>query len=154
LQITAANKDVSPNAIRIFVDGNEITPNLTSYLPANVPWTPGSGIFGVDDRNYNVLGTAPFRITTTGPHTIQIIGTGAAGTYTYLDTIQVTSLDAIFASGLPGIGDPGTSASAMEANYQAQLNLGANYALAFGLHVVAYEGGWALGGDSGGTPLE
>ncbi|MDR3637130.1 MAG: PA14 domain-containing protein [Isosphaeraceae bacterium] len=154
LQITAANKDGAPNALRVFVDNVEITPYLNSYTPTSIPWTPGSGTWGIDDRNYNTVGTAPFTITTPGFHTITIVGTGSAGSYTFLDAVQVTSADAIFAGGIPGIGDPGTAASTMSANYQAQLNLGADFALTYGLQVVAYEGGWALGGDGGGTPLQ
>lgn len=154
LQMTAASKDGAPNAVRVFVDGVEITPYLNDYRPTSTPWTPGSGTWGLDWRKYNVVGTAPFTISSPGLHTIKIIGTGAPGTYTYFDAMQVTSLDAIFAGGLPGIGDPGTDANTARANYQTQLNTGADFALAYGLQVVAYEGGWGLGGDSGGTPLQ
>src|SRR5262249_530279 len=85
-------------------------------------------------------------ITTAGNHTIQFVGTGTRGTYTYLDDVKVTSLDAIFAAGIPCTGTANT--------YQNQLNSQAKYAESYGLHVVAYEGGWSLGGDTGGTPLQ
>ncbi|WP_369673061.1 hypothetical protein, partial [Enterococcus lactis] len=45
-------------------------------------------------------------------------------------------------------------AATAAALYQKQFNTQADWALAYGLKVVAYEGGWGLGGDDGGSPLQ
>jgi hypothetical protein len=154
LNLTAANKDGNENAIRLYLDGAEITPNGDDYRPQHAPWIPGQYLFGLDDRAYNTFGTAPFTISTPGSHTLRIVGTGAAGTYTYLDDFQVTSLDALFNAGIPGNGQANGQPQQALAAYQDQLNSQAKYAETFGLHVVAYEGGWSVGGDNGATPLQ
>ncbi|HYT92746.1 MAG TPA: PA14 domain-containing protein, partial [Gemmataceae bacterium] len=152
--VAAANKDGIENAIRLYLDGVEITPNGNDYRAQNAPWIPGQYLFGMDDRAYNTFGTAPFTITTPGNHTLLIVGTGDPGTYTYLDNLQITSLDAIFNAGIPGNGQANGQPQQALAAYQDQLNSQAKYAETFGLHVVAYEGGWSVGGDNGGTPLQ
>jgi hypothetical protein len=155
LQITAASKNGSENAFRIFVDGIEATPMGTNdYRVTSTPWTPNSNTWGVDSHAYNTAVSAPFQISTPGPHTIRIVGTGANGTYTYIDDVKLNSLDAIFDSGIPGSNLVNVQGQSALANYQAQLDSQAKYAEAYGLHVVAYEGGWSLGGDSGGSTLQ
>jgi hypothetical protein len=155
LQITAANKYGMANALRVFVDGVEVTPNGNSDQATDIPWTPGSGTFGLNDSAYNTLGTAPFSVTVGGgKHTVTFVGTGAPGTYTFIDSVQVTSLDVIFGSGIPVGVVPGTVGQSQTTNYVAELVNADQVALSYDLHLVAYEGGWALGGDRGGTPLE
>lgn len=140
IQLDGANKYGSPNAIHVYLDGQEITPNGSSDKPTFLPWTPG-GAPGYNYGVFNTLGTAPFTINTTGTHVLTITGTGAAGTYTYLDNIKLASLDAIFNSGMAGVSTVDT--------YQGEINLEARYALEYGLDDVAYEGGWV----SVGSPL-
>lgn len=140
IQLDGADKANSPNAIDVFLDGQEITPDGDNYEPTYVAWTPGDAP-GYNYTQYNTLDTAPFTITTTGNHTLTIIGTGAVGTYTYLDNIQVASDDALFNSGMQGVATVDT--------YQGEVNLEARYAEEYGLNVVAYEGGW----DDVGSPL-
>jgi len=80
---------------------------------------------------------------------------GAAGSYTYLDNVRVTSLDAIFNSGITGSGVNGNpTGAAAYAAYAAELAQQAVYAQAFGLRDVAYEGGWAVGGGALPIPLD
>ena len=134
---------ISPaNSLHFYLDGVEITPNGIQYQPTSIPVTPGS--------SWSELDTAPFTISTTGNHTLQIVGAGAVGTYALVDDIKITSLDAMLNSGIFGLGNPVTTAQAADAAYQAQLNEQASDALQYGLNVVAYEGGW----DEDYTPLE
>ena len=53
---------------------------------------------------------------------------------------------------MPGGGQAAGQVSSHD--YQAQLNAQAKYAQAYGLKVVAYEGGWSLGGDTESVPLQ
>ncbi|MDB5349023.1 MAG: Fibronectin type domain protein [Planctomycetota bacterium] len=154
LQLSAANKAGSPDSIRIFVDSTEVTPNGTSYKAGTQPWSPGFGAFGKNQLDYYSWGTAPFPISSAGFHTVRIVGTGSTGQYTFLDNFQVTSAEAIFASGVPGRGEANGQPQAAATAYQAQLASQAKYAQFYGLQVVAYEGGWSVGGDAGGSPLQ
>jgi hypothetical protein len=140
IQLDGANAYGSPNAIHVYLDGQEITPNGDSDKATSVPWTPGDQP-GYNYGVFSTLGTAPFTINTTGNHVLTITGTGAPGTYTYLDNVKVASEDAIFNSGLAGV-------STVD-SYQGEINLEARYALEYGLNDVAYEGGWV----SVGSPL-
>src|SRR5262249_32788654 len=69
-------------------------------------------------------------------HTIRFVGTSTAGDQTaFLDQVRVTSVDGVFASGLP------------ERSLQPALKDDAELAGAYGLRHVTYEGGLAVGGD-------
>jgi hypothetical protein len=149
LQFGSAYPPSNANGIRIFVDSVEATANnlnQSDFRVSNEPWTPNSNVFG---RNYPgtyfYVESAPFNVSA-GPHTIKVVGTGGAGSYLFLDDFSLNSLDAIFTDGIPG--------SSGLASYQAQLASQAKYAKDCSLNVVAYEGGWALGGDNGGSPLQ
>lgn len=140
IQLDGADKANSPNAIDVYLNGQEITPDGDDYEPTYVAWSPGDAP-GYNYTQYNTLDTAPFTISTPGSYTLTLIGTGAVGTYTYLDNIKVASDDALFNSGMQGVATVDT--------YQAEQNLEARYAEEYGLNVVAYEGGW----DDVGSPL-
>ena len=66
--------------------------------------------------------------------------------------MRVESLDALFGSRIPAGGQAAGQVS--RSDYQAQLAAQARYAQAYGLKVVAYEGGWSLGGDHEAIPLQ
>jgi regulation of enolase protein 1 (concanavalin A-like superfamily) len=69
-----------------------------------------------------------------------------------IDDVRVASTDAIFASRIPGGGQAAGQVS--RSDYLGQLRAQAQYALAYGLKVVAYEGGWSLGGDHQSVPIQ
>ena len=80
-------------------------------------------------------------------HTIEIVGRGSAGISLFLDQFQLASLDAIFNGHIPTFkytAYPIRPSSIPRRSMRRR----------FGLHVVAYEGGWALGGDFDALPLE
>ncbi len=85
-----------------------------------------------------------FAVEPGSTHTIRFVGSGSdtEGTV-FINGVTVTSVDAIFASEFPPL-----------AGYQKLLDVAANWAKLYGLNFVAYEGGWALGGDAGGSPLQ
>ena len=150
------------NGARFFFDNTEITGNgsLATGPSTNATgWWPGS--FGVSSTTFNSYATYVFQVTTPGTHTLTIKGTGQGqfggapagpNPLIYFDNLQIASADALFAGGIPGAGQAfGQVASA---NYSAQLYSQARYVQAYGLQVVAYEGGWSLGGDFGATPFQ
>jgi len=68
-----------------------------------------------------------------------------------IDNVRIASADAMMTSGLGkgnALGQDG------ESDFAYQLRTQARYARAFGLHVVAYEAGWSVGGDFGQVPLQ
>jgi hypothetical protein len=85
-----------------------------------------------DHTTYDLYHTLSFA-TTPGAHTIRFVGTGGNGTV-FLDKVQVETANAMYNS---GPGDPYNTVAA-----------DAKWAHAFGLHVVNYEGGFDVGGDT------
>jgi hypothetical protein len=158
-ELDAANKVGFENGVRLYIvdssnHSTEITPNGSSYTALNAPWTPGQGVYGYDEDDYNLWDTAPFSIASPGVYTLKIVGTGSSSNYTFIDDLTITSADAIFNSAIPSIGEALGQPQTTGISYQNELDAQADYAEAYGLQVVAYEGGWSLGGDGGGTPLE
>ena len=82
-------------------------------------------------------------MTTPGSsHIIRFVGTSTTGDQTvFLDQVRITSVDAIFNSGIP------------HPTYVPALQSDAELAGAFGIKYVSYEGGFAVGGDIK-TPLD
>lgn len=77
------------------------------------------------------------------PHPITYYVWGAGGAVYYGSNNDAAStVDAIYASGLPVSNYDGSH------TYQQALDIEAAWARAYGLHVVAYEGGFAVGGDN------
>lgn len=83
---------------------------------------------------------------------LRIEGAASPGNVAFIDEVHLTSVDQILAQGLPGGGDdPG---AAPGTRYRQDLETQANWAAAFGLRYITYEGGWSAGGDTGGSPLQ
>ena len=61
--------------------------------------------------------------------------------------MRLTSVDRIFADGIPGGGEATGQPAGM--NIRNTMNVETDWARAFGLEMVAYEGGWSVGGDEG-----
>ena len=138
------------NPLDFYLADQRVTPNGRDPNPPPYPWWPGNG-----DRNSAVFaayGTVPVRIATPGRYTFRIVGRGTADQTTVIDDVRVESLDAIFAGRIPA----GARSAGEESNldYRTQLAAEAAYAQAYGLKVVAYEGGWALGGDKEPVPIQ
>jgi hypothetical protein len=137
------------NQLDFYLDDRRITPNGRDLAPAPYPWWPGNG--HRDAGTFATYGTVPVQITTPGRYTFRVVGRGAADRTTVIDEVRVASLDAIFASRLPTGARSAGEESAMD--HQTYLATQAAYAQAYGLKVVAYEGGWSLGGDQYVVPL-
>lgn len=84
--------------------------------------------------------------------TLRIEGAGAADQAAFLEDVRLASVDRMFADGFPGGGE--ALGQPVGAGYQAGLNIQASWAFAYGLKYITYEGGWSLGGDAGGTPMQ
>jgi hypothetical protein len=138
------------NPLDFYFDDQRVTPNAAALTPNPQPWRPGNG-FGRNPEQYLVYGTVPVRVDGPGRHTFKIVGRGNGNQSTLIDDVRVSSVDAIFASRLPGGGQAAGQVSIKE--YQKQLMNQSRFALAYGLKVVAYEGGWSLGGDHDALPI-
>lgn len=163
LEMQCAAKVNDENTVRFFFDNTFITPNgsLTTGAITN-QWYPGQG-WGNDYRSFGNYSTFVFQVTNPGPHTLTIQGLGV-GVYDpvnnppdtnlliYFDELQIISADALFAGGIPGAGQ--ANGEVASDDYDSQLFSQARYAQAYGLQVVAYEGGWSLGGDFGATAFQ
>jgi hypothetical protein len=139
------------NPLDFYFDDQRVTPNGKELLPLDGPWKPGTG-YGRDPNQFVTYGTVPVSISGPGRHTFKIVGRGNPFQTTVIDDVRVASTDAIFSSRIPGGGQAAGQVSRLD--YQAQLTSQAQYAKAFGLKVVAYEGGWSLGGDTQSVPLQ
>jgi regulation of enolase protein 1 (concanavalin A-like superfamily) len=82
----------------------------------------------------------------------KIVGRGAADRTTVIDDVRVESLDALFAARLPAGGRSAGEESRLD--FRAQQAVQAQFAQVYGLKVVAYEGGWSLGGDTQSVPIQ
>jgi PA14 domain len=139
------------NPLDFYFDDQRVTPNAQDLTPNRIPWWPGNGQ-GRDPSVFTNYGTVPVVVTGPGRHTFQIVGRGTAGQTTVIDDVRVASTDAIFASRLPGGGQAAGQVSRI--TYRNALLAQAKYAKAYGLKVVAYEGGWSLGGDTQSVPIQ
>ena len=146
------------NEFDIYIDGQRVTPNYggAMHLPRTSSYSLGSGSYGRNSLAWEDWGSAVIDIATPGLKTVQFVGRGVAGQTsdltTYFDNIRVASVDALFASGIPGAGS--ATGQVGQQNYVNQLNSQTRYATAYGLNSVAYESGWSLGGDFNTTPLQ
>ncbi|HKB04486.1 MAG TPA: PA14 domain-containing protein [Gemmataceae bacterium] len=138
------------NSLDFYFDDDRVTPNAAGLTPNPQPWRPGNG-FGRNPEQYIVYGTVPVKVNGGGRHTFKIVGRGNGNQTTVIDDVRVASVDEIFASRLPGGGQAAGQVSIKE--YQKQLANQSRFALAYGLKVVAYEGGWSLGGDHDALPI-
>jgi hypothetical protein len=163
LRMQSAAKENNINTVRFYFDNTFITPDGSSAFGAiTTQWWPGQG-WGRDSRNFGNYSTYVFQVTNTGPHTLKIEGLGVGqydpinnapntNLFVYFDQLEIVSADALFAGGIPGAGQ--ANGQVASDNYTDQLFSQARYAQAYGLQVVAYEGGWSLGGDFGATAFQ
>jgi len=135
----------------ILVDNRKVSPR--SQRDPRV--SPRTANIGGWNRKINRLdeewGSAVFQIDEPGLHTITFAGRGTAPNYLLIDNVRVASADAITTSGFDkgsALGQDG------ESDFAYQLRSQSRYARAFGLHVVAYEAGWSVGGDFHQVPIQ
>jgi hypothetical protein len=139
------------NPLDFYFDDQRVTPRGADLAANPGPWTPGTG-YGRDPNQFALYGTVPVYVSGPGRHTFKIVGRGQANQTTVIDEVNVSNVDAIYASQMPGGGQAAGQVSFTD--YQAQMIAQAKYALAFGLNVVGYEGGWSLGGDTESVPIQ
>jgi hypothetical protein len=139
--------DTTDITARTFSQGNGYTPpdvtQISPWLARNVFWT--------DSQYYY---TKTFTVTPGQTRKITIRGSNAAGSdmMAFLEDLRVTSVDRIFQDGMPGGGEAAGQPTGQ--NIRNTMNTEVNWAQAFGLNTLAYEAGWSLGGDDGGSPLQ
>ncbi|HJZ91968.1 MAG TPA: PA14 domain-containing protein [Gemmataceae bacterium] len=137
------------NQLDFYFNDQRVTPNGRDLVSPTYPWWPGNG--HRDAGRFSTYGTVPVEVPTAGRYTFRIVGRGAADHTTVIDDVRVASLNAIFASRIPtGVRAAGEVTRLDLQTYLAQQ---AAFTQAYGLQVVAYEGGWSLGGDFGWVPL-
>lgn len=140
----AARTAGNVNGVEVVVDGRRVTNNGYS---GNV-----AGAITLNEW-FGTYYTLTFQGAPGSWHTIDFTSTNSTGRV-LLDDIQLQSVDALFKapaqspSPFPDV-DAGYQQS-FEA-FQRRTNVEANWARAFGLEFVGYEGGWAFGADSAGA---
>jgi len=101
-------------------------------------------------EGWNTYYTDTFEVQPGSTHTLKFAGAGDAANGTVvIANVRIDSVDAIFAGDIPANGNGATLA-----DYRKRLQITGDWPALYGLHFAAYEGGWALGGDMGGTPVE
>jgi hypothetical protein len=142
LEFQAAQAAGSSMPLDVLVDGVRVS---------GTTWQQDSYTPGTD---WETFSTRTFTAAPGSTHTVAFVGASTEGTHTlFVDAVKVTSVDALFAGEIPADTRNGDDA-VTAANFQARTQTEVNWARAFGLTPVGYEGGWALGGDAGGTDLQ
>ncbi len=155
-EIPAGSTAADTENFRVYLDGTtDITAKTfdqgNGYTPpgynASSPWM-ADNVFWTTSQFYY---TMSFDLAPGSTHTITIKGMSAAGSNqtVFLGDVQVTSVDAIFAGGIPGGGQ--ATGQPIGSNIQETLDVEADWAKAYGLQEFTYESGWSLGGDDGGS---
>lgn len=137
---------------RTFCQSNGYTPS--SYAAMGSTWKARNVVSFNSDYYYTKVFTATpgqvLKITIKGMG--DVTSTALANQMAFIDDVRLTSADAIYAGGIPGGGE--AVGQPVGTNIQNSMNTETNWANAFGLQEVSYEGGWSLGGDDGGSPLQ
>jgi hypothetical protein len=138
------------NLLQFYLNDKPITSNYADLTTPSYPWWPGTG--NRDASKFSTYGTLPFEIKTPGKYVFKIVGRGSAEQTTVIDDLRVAGVDAIYKSRIPA----GVRWAGEESRLEMQAYLAeqASFATAYGLKVVAYEGGWSLGGDTNAVPLQ
>ena len=145
------------NAVKITLDGQNITPQGgidPDFTVSSSPWAPGGWGRPGKDLSITAWGSAPFAITAPGLHTITISGTGAAAQYIYFDHIILQSEDGLYGPDcayFPGGGQANGQDSS--GNFIDWLKAQSDWTSTWGLHYMAYEGAWSVGGDFDQKPF-
>jgi hypothetical protein len=150
IQLRAAGKPDAVAPLDFFIDDRRVTSDPTGRNPAVNPLPFSGGRWAYDVRDLLVYTTTAARLA--GRHQIRFVGRGTPETCAFLDEVRVASVDAIFAGGMPGRGEAGGQVAIDD--YARQVSAQARHARAQGLRVVAYEGGWSVGGDFAATVVQ
>ncbi len=147
--------------LRVYLDygtPNQIDLTAPTYSQSNgytppdygsiSPWEARNVFWTTSDYYY----TKSINLTAGSTHTITIVGTAAPDQVAFLEDVHVTSVDAIFAGGIPGGGE--ATGQPAGQNIRNTMNTAVSWAAAFGLNYLAYESGWSLGGDDGGSFIQ
>lgn len=150
IQFRAAGKPDAVAPLDFFIDDRRVTSDPTGRNPAVNPVPFSGGRWAYDVRDLLVYTTTAVRLA--GRHRVRFVGRGQPDTCAFLDEVRVASVDAIFAGGMPGRGEAGGQVAIDD--YARQVSAQARHARAQGLRVVAYEGGWSVGGDFAATVVQ
>lgn len=156
-RVTAAGVSTNAQKLRLFINGVESnweSFNQTGgYKPtaynATYPWS-ALVVYWTSGTPY--YSSVTFTAAPSSTVTLRLEGTTNVSEIAFIEDVQLCSVDKIFADGMPGGGE--ANGQPAGSAYQATLDTESSWALAFGLNSAGYEGGWSLGGDTGGTPLQ
>lgn len=136
--------------LRITANGADITYRGINGQPqAYSPFFPWRRVsYWIGDYFFSET----FSVPAGQPITLRFEGLSDASQMCFLDDLQLTSVDAIFAAGIPDTGEATGQPSG--GDYVQSLRMDARWAQSYGLHHMTYEHGWSLGGDSGASPVQ
>ncbi len=136
---------------KTYSQGNGYTPPSYDQIPEwkarNVFWTDSEYYY---TKSFNLAAGSTHTITLVGQGDIS--GTGLTNQAAFVEDVRLTSVDAIFAGGIPGGGE--ATGQPAGQNIRNTMNVSSSWAAAFGLKHLAYESGWSLGGDDGGSYVQ
>jgi uncharacterized repeat protein (TIGR02543 family) len=151
------NPTADSQKLRLFI--NDVESNWNSFnqsggytpLPYD-PYKPWNSfvVFWTPTTPY--YSTIAFSAAPGSSVTLRIEGSAAADQVAFIEDVHLSSVDQMFADGFPGGGE--AAGQPAGSGYRNSLNVQSSWAHAFGLRYVTYEGGWSLGGDTGGTPMQ
>lgn len=127
---------------------NEVGFAPLGFDPGN-PWYTRQGWFYANlhffTRSFEAAhgASVTVRLVNTSPRTDMMV---------YIDDVRLTTVDAVFAGGIPGAGQ--AFGQVTSGTYDFELFGQSNWAQAYGLEYATYEGGWSLGGDNGGSMVQ
>ena len=144
--------------LRVFVDGVEISAKSfgqrDGYVPPNYTGSNQWKSLLVPSKYSEYYSSKVFQAEPGSVHHVRIQGYGDqsapsnTGQTAFLEDIRLGSADAIYAS------EEIPSSTIAGRTYQSVSQGEADWAHAYGLAAISYEGGWALGKDDGGSPLQ
>lgn len=158
VQRTRSGGGVDSQKLTVSVDGvalnaRSFNQDGQGYLPtawnSDHPWE-AHVVFWTRGTEY--YSTRTFTATPGQTVTVRIAGTAAAGQIAFVEEVRLASVDQLFADGMPGGGE--ANGQPVGSNYQSDMDTQVDWALAYGLQPMTYEGGWSLGSDTGGSPMQ
>lgn len=155
-----SNNNPIPDAqkVRILINGTpsnarSFNQDGLGFVPvpwnSDVPWE-SQVVFWTRGTPY--YSSKAFSAETNETITITLEGLGDADNVVFIEDVRLASIDAIYESGFPGGGEALGQPAGTQ--HQESLNIQADWALAYGLKYTTYEGGWSLGSDTGGSPMQ
>jgi hypothetical protein len=150
LRLLVAGHGEATAPIDLLFDDQRITPYANGRDPRVNPEPFVGGRWAYDGSD--LLEYVSVAVRAAGPHRIRVVGRGKPDQAVFFDDAAIVDVGAVFTGGIPGAGEAFGQVAIDD--FAKQMAHQVRYAQAFGLHPVAYEGGWSIGGDFTSTTAQ